>query len=580
MFRQIKLWALLVCAAAFVLSSQISAFGQPDPAFQPSGGVTLSIYRTPVYSIAYPQPWNITARGAAEIYIGPGVAPICDQPGMLITLLGDQPPGTIADTLIDTYQKINTALTQVGERADLGNLGRTAIFDGACGDGTARRLRVSTFVAFGKGYRISEYAPKAAYSTWLEPFKIIAESFSPANIGAGGGAAMQPAAHASSALLLHVFGGNVYMANVADLPGAPITRDADGVHRSRVYSFPRIAPDGKRVVFIDAAAGGLYLASIAKNTALAKLPGLVAPGFPPAWSPDGSEIAFVAAGSPQTVQAIRVDKGTVRALGTLTYATCPIDATPDPAARVLGADMGSAAGANPHILEWLNPTQLLIARGCGSFGLDLLDTSTGTTRPLADLEGARLSPSRTTLAGLAGGKLTLFDLATQKPQLSTIDAAAVAWSADGNALFYATQTLTTPLKLDAPTAGFAPFTSGEFALTLHRYALSGAGGDTILYAGSGYAIGSIAVSPDGFGLLFTVIPSDAALLTALTNKADGATLGRSQPAAHLYWLPLIAGATPILLANTTQPRFGPVGSAAVIGVPVAPHPGATNIPGG
>ncbi len=79
----------------------------------------LSVYRSPLFSIAYPQTWTITPRSPSELYFGLSTMPVCTQPGMIVTLLGAQPPGKTADALLDDYQKANAALTLVGARVDV-----------------------------------------------------------------------------------------------------------------------------------------------------------------------------------------------------------------------------------------------------------------------------------------------------------------------------------------------------------------------------------------------------------------------------------------------------------------------------
>ncbi len=454
------------------------------------------------------------------------------------------------------------------------------------------------FAAYGKGYRVITFAPQAAFNQWSDVFQKIAQSFSPSAAGAGGGngAAILAPDHAPQTLLIAVFNGNIYMANVADLPGAPFTRDADLINGTRRYANPRISPDGKHVAFVDAVRGMLYVASVVKNGVPFSLADKIDSAYPPAWSPDGSQIAYVSAASassPASIQVIRADNtgrinvgtlppdaGTPSAVSTSPATGTPSASTPcainsaDPAATLFTLETGSA------LLEWPSAKTLLISQACGT-SVAQLDTASGQVTPLVTMNHARLSPSKTMLAGLIDGKVALFDLSTRQAQPLNIAADQVTWSADGSALFYATRTLKTALTLPGTTAGYQPFQSADNTLTLHRYTLSG-GQDVTLYTGEGFAIGSIAPDADS-GVVFTLIQSDSALIEGLTNKVSTADLQRLAPVTQLYWLPLpvLPNAQPILLAaDMLQPVFGPVGSAAVIGLPVAPRAGATNIPGG
>jgi len=574
----------------------------------------LNTFRSAQFSIAYPQAWTVTTRDASETYFGLSAAPVCSQPGMTVTLLGVEPPGKTAEMLLNDYQKANADLTAIVARTDIGDLGRDAVYQGACTDGSLRRSLVATFIAFSTGYRIVAFAPKNAFDQWSDTFQHLVAAFNPATVGGSGAAILAPE-HASPTLLVHIFGGNVFMANVADLPGAPLTTDAAAINSTRLYSQPRVSPDGRRIAFIDRIKHTLYVVTIGKNATAAQLPAqLTDVDYPPAWSPDSLEIAYVNApfgsrAAPFVVQAVRADGAVTRKLGTLasTFASCvmsehqnPEFLDPEPAARVLSAEVGAHLFYEDggSLLEWPTANSVL-ASNCRGTGMERLDVGSGQSTPiaeLADFRHARLSPSKTLLAGSVSGKLTLFDLTANKLATLPIDADQMGWSANSSTVLYSTRTAKTPLKSARPLG--MNFEWADYALTLHQIGLDGST-DTLLYSGSGYAIGSIAVSPDGFGVAFTVVQSDSALIEGIANKARTSELARLMPIAQIYWLPFTvttsvatkaAGtatvaapaitAAPTLLIDSSQPVFGPSGSLAVIGVPVAPRAGATNIPGG
>jgi hypothetical protein len=419
-------------------------------------------------------------------------------------------------------------------------------------------------------------------------YKQIAASFTPIIPGANGqnGQPIHAPDHAPSTLVVHVLNGNVYMANVADMPGVPLTHDADTISGARRYTGARVSPDGKRVAFVALPGGDLYITPVAKNATATRLPVKIAAPFPIAWSPDGTQIAYVtASGGKLTVNMVQVSDGITRTVGALSGAACPPIETTDPAAETWTADLNAVdVNGDRLLLTWPTANTLLLSTDCSGTAIARLDMSSGALTPLAPLSHVVLSPDKTQLAGTVNGKLALVDLASAQVKSLPVSADQVAWGSDTATLFYSTRTVKTPLFLNTTTAGVSAFQSATYDLSLHRYTLVSSQDDP-LFTGAGFAIGSIAPSPDGNGLIFTVIQDDLALIGTLgkanpTLSADD--VYRTRPVAQVYWLSLAsaAGTAPTLLVDSLQVQFGPSGSTAVIGVPVTPHPGATNIPGG
>jgi hypothetical protein len=568
----------------------------PQPTASPAP-VLFNIYRAATYNLDYPSNWKIVPRSDSETFFGTTPAPACGQPGLLVTLLGAANSKT-ADILLDDYTAINTYLTPVGNRDDANDLGRFQVFRGPCTDGSTRVLRVAMFVAFGNGYRVTAYAPKAAYAQWDATFQQIASSFNVTADESNSSNAAQPVyapIHAPDTLLVHVFDGNIFMANVADVPGTPLTRDGALVAAAVHYVNPRIAPDGKRVAFVQLPGGKLYIAPIAKDAAAVATAVSVNPIYPLAWSPDGAEVAYVKADAGQssvTVQALRLDTSAVRTLSTVPVAACAESASTDPATLQLVSDLNAVnANGDTTLLEWSNAGQMVISNGCT--GISLLDIASGKAAlvpALSDLKHVVLSPDKSTLVGITTTAAILMTLTDQKSQILPIKADRLAWGSDNRTLYYTTRAVSV-----APTPNATATISGtpqtiatispiitRYDLTIHQYNLLSSQ-DSTIYSGQGFAISTIAPSPDGSGLLFTLIQNNVALVqpTAGTANSTG-NMRQHQPAAQVYWLtlPYQGGQPPTLLIDTFQAVFGPLGSTAVIGLPVTPHAGATNIPGG
>ncbi len=567
------------------------------PSPSPSSGL-FNVYRAATYNLNYPSDWKIIPRSDSETFFGIAPAPACGQPGLLVTLLGPAHSKS-ADILLDDYTANNTYLSTVGDRDDANDLGRFQVFRGPCTDGSIRVLRVAMFVAFGNGYRVTAFAPKAAYTQWDPAFQQIDRSFSVTADEAGQGGPLQPVyapASAPPTLLIHVFNGNIFMANVADVPGAPLTHDGFGVANGRNYINPRIAPDGKRVAFVQLPGNKLYVAPIAQNGAGVATTVTVDPAFPLAWSSDGAQIAYIALDETKklTVRALRLDNNTIQTLASLPYAGCSIANSNDPAGLQLIADLKAAdPDGNTLALEWLSANVLLVAADCDGTGLSVLDVAASTVTPLAGLSGTTriaLAADKSALAGISSSGIVVMTLANQQSHVVPVKADRVAWAADGRTLYYTTRVISSlPTPNAAATIAGTPLPVStivanvtRYDLTLHQYNLLSSQ-DSTIYSGQGFAISRVSPAPDGSGLLFTVIQDDSMLLVAAPqNGASSANSLLKQPLAQVYWLtlPYQGGQPPTLLIDSQQIVFGPAGSAAVIGVPVTPHPGATNIPGG
>jgi hypothetical protein len=528
----------------------------------------LVALRTAQFSLPYPEKWVVTQRDANEYYIGVAAQQVCTQPGQIVTLLGKLPQGKAADSLLDDYLAANRNQQQVGDRAAIGKGGRTMLTQGACTDGSPRSFRVSAYIAFGQGYRLVQFTPGPAFNQWADVFSQIAGSFSPSATGNPGQPIDQPKG-TSPTLFVHVYRGNLYAAAIDDLPGEPITRDADLYMSSRFYTGAQLSPDGKRIIFTDPNRTGLYLGILGKPTTLSVLSTAMGDsGYGPAWAPDGQHVAFIGTDTPLTVRTVDLAGKPGPAWPVTGQVPCPSRAASSPSATALAADRGLDL-----LFSWVTAESLVLARACNGLGAVRLNMQTGSIAAITQpISWPQIAPDRATLAGLVLGKLALLSLGDN--QLTTLDVNAdrVYWGRDALTLYYTTRAQTAPLKLDTTVNGIAPFSSGTFELTLHKLDLPSRV-DTLLFQGEGYAIGSVAADSSGAGIVFSVVPSEAALLEGIDGGASAIELLRLLPQPMLYWLRTGAEA-PTLLAETTQPLFGPSGSSALIGVPVAPRPGA------
>lgn len=541
--------------------------------------VSLATYRSPLFSIPYPDRWNFVDR-TTDIYFGLGATPVCSQPGMTVTALGAVPADKTADALLDEYAQTTPGIHYEGDRASIGNNGRSALYTAPCTNGAPRTHRVTTFLALGRGYRILQFAPQADFSQWDETFHQILQQFSPGAAGSAvnGGLAVRQPEQSPLAMIAHVFAGNVYVGTLADLPGTPITTDAASDH---VYRDIAISPSGDRLAFVDPASETLLVASGKTGTAR-KIADKLAPHYPVAWSPDGSEVAYLADQgqhdgdhSVYALMAVKPDGQDARKIGDTPRLLSECSGnTADPAEQLYWSETGLVG--NELLLAWARTGVIYFSLGCDGIGVGQLPAKGGNGGVVNDrLRRARLSPDGTELLGIVGGPNEtpgLVRLHLPDGNLSAVTTAAppdqVAWSADGKAIFYATAMLKDTVTLDDPSMqerglkafGVWPFQTRTYDVTLHRIDLT-SGVDAPLYAAVGRAIGHIAPSPDGSGVLFTLVRGASELVEAFKSNVSPGDLRRQAPSIALYWLPLPDGQA-LLVAITADPTWGPPGSAA------------------
>ncbi|MCC7208953.1 MAG: PD40 domain-containing protein, partial [Anaerolineae bacterium] len=510
--------------------------------------VGLSTFRTREYSIPYPSPWTVTER-EGDVYFGLAATPICNQPGMIVAELGPS-QGKTPDQLLEEYTPNARNAQFDPDRTSIRRIGRSATYTAPCADATLRKHRITFLVAYGQAYRVLQFAPADAYGQWAGVFQSILDEFGPSTLGSSeGGQAMVLPPVAPLAGIAHLFGGNVYIGALTDLPGAPVTT---GATADRPYRSPVFSPRGDAVAFIDPNEGGLY---VTQNVAQYR-PGApprrlalgVDPAYPPAWSADGSQIAYVAGGEGGMAEAHIVDlAGADRRLGeAYPYGPCPDAPVGDPADGLYAAEAG-LSGNYPGALDWAPDGRLYFSGPCG-MGILTIPVEGGAAEPFStSLYRARLSPDGSSLAGIIdvagadGGitpAITLVRLADRSavtlPTGATPD--VVGWNADGKALYYSTmvqgETVTLDESADAERGlaifGVWPVRAAVFDVALRRIDLT-TGIDAEVFRVTGRGIGRITASPDGSGVLFTLVQSANVMLEAFANGVSTGELLRQAP---------------------------------------------------
>ncbi|NDJ76453.1 MAG: hypothetical protein GYB65_09355 [Chloroflexi bacterium] len=545
--------------------------------------VRLSNYRNTQFSVLVPVWWLIFPNDTqSEVVFGAQQNMLCDQPGMRVSVLGQVAVGVTADQLISqTLERLGTQDT-MSERQTVGSFGRTTVIETACQD-TTRVWRITAFVQYGTAYRIEQWAPGGEYeSEWRERFVEMVEAFGPpdnvlvqANAGNGDTAPAPDddttptvdAAELNPLPLAYIFVGDLFFGPLNSVPGTSFTNVPSATRR-----FLSFSPDGLFLALNNTTTGQLRGLNVVENRSPRTLAREVSPAFPPAWSPDGREIAYVVdagvtvgeGATRMDVRAVSRNGGESRLVTTFAYrADCTSDPR-DPADIPYFAEAGP--GGQDNVLVWLADDKFLVSTACSS-GVGLLDPADGSLTMLgADLRGGVASSDRGRFLSHTDNGLALLNFETwQRTNLNVgPDVRQVAWSTDEQSVYYTTEALLDSVTLDDPVDqargenffGFWPVTVGEYNVTLLQVNLE-TNQRNVLWGGTGRGIGHLAPAPDGSGVLFSLIPSSVPIKEIFQAGGDPAGEREAWPEPALYWLP-DGGVTPRLLLYAGQPVFAPV----------------------
>jgi len=542
--------------------------------------VRLTTYSTPAFTILVPEPWLVFANAdKSEVLFAPQASDECDQPGMRVRVLGRVASGVTPDRLIDDYLDEGGYTDSPTARTAAGSFGRTAEFESAC-DALTRRWRISAFVQYGSAYQVEQWAPGDAFGDWAELFANMVNQFTPAGASAalpgepadepgpepGAEEAAEPSGPVELAGLpmAHVFVGDIFIGALNEIPGRSVTTVPTWERRFLTFS-----PDGLRLAFVDVTNAELRVIDTTGGRSPRRVATEIDPAFPPAWSPDGSRIAYVVPPSEDgavayEIRAAPVGGGEPEALGTFALGGECAPVSDDPADAAYFAEAGP--GGHDPVLAWLPGDLFLVSTRCDG-GLGVLSLAENQVTELgADLIDGALAPDRARFAARTPEGVAILDFRTwERTNLGLGEGVGqVAWSADGATVYAALAQPADSLTLDGAADrargeevfGFWPVTIHVNDLTLVAVDLE-TRRERVLWQGQGRGIGRIAPAPDGSGLLFALVPSGALVADVFRSGGDAFALRENWPATGLYWLG--AGETTArLLAYSGQPAFAPV----------------------
>ncbi len=418
----------------------------------------------------------------------------------------------------------------------------------------------------------------------------------PVRVGAEGTQAMQnPLAYISG-------DGNIYLADLNTRLSIPITDDsareffqaAPFFRTTRSYGQIAWYPDGtgNALVFVDRITKAIYVTPSGQRPR--KVGTLSADhGYPPAWV--NGQLAWATAGDGLTrrivAQELTATAEAPREVGRFTeVGACVEPISVDPAESMYWAETGS--GGATALLAWL-PEGFLRFSAC--------DHALIYTRPdgsviwrIEHIQRAVVSPAGNKIAKIAVVRvdptsqqtaLARVEVETGQVQdmLSQIGLDQIAWQ--GDTLIYSTR-VNSPGEPANPLSaagvqvfpGVWPLNYNQFALTLWTIPVSG-GAPRRLYDGVGYALASLAGTPDGTGIAFSVISSSAEVVRRINAGASIAEIAAAAPTSQMWYRSIIEGtqAVPIIGGGQLVYLAGPYTAAIGAQGPGALDPAATLI---
>jgi hypothetical protein len=211
--------------------------------------VSLAVYRSTAFSIPYPDRWSATDR-ETDVYFGLGPNPVCAEPGMTVSVMSKVEPGKDIDRLLTDHLASVRGAVAEKDRITIRNIGRSILYVAPCADGSPRQFRASLFSSYGRAFLVLQFAPREAFGQWADIYLKILGDFAPSAVGVNGGdgRAIIPPTTSPLVMIAHVFGGNVYVGSLTDLPGRALTIDGTDANPYRSVA---ISPLGDQVAFIN-----------------------------------------------------------------------------------------------------------------------------------------------------------------------------------------------------------------------------------------------------------------------------------------------------------------------------------------
>lgn len=538
--------------------------------------ITYTTFTNSLFTIQHPNIWTALSSTETEVTYAFQGQVACNLPGAAVYVMAN--PGTAEDVL-NNYLASSPVENRIN--APFGIAGSQTVYTTPC-ENLLRRWQATALADANNAYLIVQWTPENLYPVWKPVFGQMLTTF----VATSGTTVVQPSnTNAATAIIgatptssevnsptpvivevaevlpapptapaievfsipfIHVFLGDIHIGKLNNLPGIPLTQDEFSPKTNIVPS-----PNGQQVAFIQNQTE-LYTFSLVETRGISLVTEQAASGFPPAWSLDGTQVAYLRA---KDVGLEIVVNETV--LGDASFVTdCAA-----PSAYLV--DNLYTRESNPYTFAWLPGDKFLYTPNCNGQGLNLW--SAGEETELGEnLRRVKIAPDLKKAAAISDTGIALIDLTTlQVTEIPTIEIPdQLGWDITSTQIFYSTLVTTAPTIYDDPARqaelesvlGVFPFASRLNTVRLYQVDINNRA-EVLRWEGqNGFAIGRIEGLPDGSGILFTFIPTDRLFLSAVVNNEDAARVFQSIPQTQLYFLPNDS-TTAQPLAYTSQPTL-------------------------
>lgn len=399
--------------------------------------------------------------------------------------------------------------------------------------------------------------------------------------------------------------GNVVVGIAA--PGSPvvaITGDAKGTYidpyfkRDKIYTALTWSPDGTRLAFVELLSQSLYIAE--SGFAPRMVATRIFIGLPPAFSPDGRELAYV------------VDTGQLSPTGGGTDLIVQVQAIPVTGGApraVVNLDYGVGCGGggfSPSLLRYWDengyngsrafmawtPNGILASISCMNIGYRFTALNGLKVWEATDLARLSLSPNRSQAVGVVQtpgqnpSAAALIDVATgsRTPLALAVQPDQISFTNTGAEVVYSARTLqqaipgdpAAPLGLELFPAW--PVTAERYQVAVFKQPIFG-GAPVQLLNETGYAIGRLAFSPSAPAFSASVVGDDVDIVLQTNARATREQVAASAPKVNTIILlsdGSIAGFPYVIPGVVGQVTFSP--GTFFTPVPAAVEPALRPLP--